>query len=167
MLLLLNLNKNTMIAQRFSFKRTALCLFAILFLFTASSGCQKKQDQNAGNAADSVRNVQTTTTTNNYTTEYPVYKTQSEKVLASNRDTIASFRERLNKANAKFRAALDSAEQALEKANADLQSRLESFKAEGQDTWMQFKNEFDRSMDTVRTNLQDLRGKFYRTKAED
>lgn len=156
-----------MITRLFStIKAAAISLFAVLSVLTVSSGCQKNQGQNAGNA-DSVRTVQTSTTTNNYITEYPVYKTQSEKALAANRDTIAAFRERLKTANAKFRASLDSADRALEKANAELQSRLESFKAEGQDTWMQFKNQFDRSMDTVRTNLEDLRGKFYHIKVED
>ena len=144
-----------------------LHLFFIALIFTAAMGCQKKEDQNAGNTIDTQRNVQTGTTTNNYITEYPVYKTRSEKELDANRDTIATFKERLRKVDAKLRAALDSTERALEKENAELQSKLQSFKGEGQDAWLQFKNEFDRSMDSIRENLRDLNARYYRIKQED
>jgi len=156
-----------MMIQPITIKAAIVNISAFLFLFTISSGCQKNQDQNAGNTADSIRNTQTASTTNNYVTEYPVYKTESEKILAANRDTIASFRERLRNVNAKLRAALDSTEQALEKENLVLQSKIESFKAEGQDKWIQFKAQFDQSMDSIKTNLRDLGNRVEHIKVED
>ena len=129
------------------------------------SSCQKNQDQQAQLVQDTQKTYQTTNTT--YVTEYQNYRSQKEQDLARNQDTIASFQARLKKANAKLRAALDSAEMALERQNADLRARLETFKAEGHDTWQQFKNQFDQSMDSVRGNLNDLNSKMHRLKLED
>ena len=146
---------------------SGFCLVFFVWIITEMgfSGCQKNLDQKAENAADTQRNVQTTT--NNYMVEYPAYKVSSEKLIATNRDTIELFKARLRKANAKLKVSLDSAEQALERANAELQSRIESFKADGQEAWMRFKNQFDRSMDSVRSNLDDLKNKFNRINEKD
>jgi len=151
-------------------KKTACISFVFLLWIVAGmgfSGCQKNQDQKTDNAVDTQKNVQATTTTNNYITEYPVYKTNSEKIIAANRDTMIAFKTRLRNVNAKIRMSLDSAEQALERANADLEARIEAFKADGQDAWMQFKAQFDHSMDSVRSSLQDLNNRVSRIKVED
>ena len=130
------------------------------------SSCQKTQDQQSQQMQDSQKTYQTTSN-NTYVTEYQTYKTQREQDLARNQDTIVRFQTRLKKANVKLRASLDSTEMALERANADLRARLETFKVEGQDTWQQFKNQFDRSMDSVRGNLNDLNTKMHTLKLED
>jgi hypothetical protein len=152
--------------RHYSTQTVSIGIFLLLLSVVTYAGCQSKTDQNAGNATDTQKNMQSTVT-NNYITEYPVYKTNTEKELAANRDTINIFRERLKKAGAKMKEALDSTEQALEKENAVLERKLESFKAEGQDTWMQFKEQFDRSMDSIRENFKDLTHKYYQIKAED
>lgn len=142
--------------------------FALLVWFACGitfSSCQKNQDQQAQLVQDTQKTYQTVNTT--YVTEYQNYRTQREQDLARNQDTIARFQARLKKANAKLRASLDSTEMLLERQNADLRARLETFKAEGQDTWQQFKNQFDRSMDSVRGNLNDLNTKMHSLKLED
>jgi len=143
-------------------------LAAWLIAGTTISSCQKSQSN-----ADSTQQTTTsqpapaTMTTANYITEYPVYKTTSEQELSANKDTIASVRERLKNAKADLRAALEREETALEKENAALQLQLESYKDQGQDAWMQFKANFDRSMDSVRTSMRDLREKIRSMKLED
>ncbi len=129
------------------------------------SSCQKSQDQQAQLVQDTQKTYQAANTT--YVTEYQTYRTQREQDLARNQDTIASFQARLKKANAKLRAALDSTEIALERQNADLRARLETFKAEGQDNWQQFKNKFDQSMDSVRGSLNELNSKMRNLKLGD
>ena len=142
---------------------TLFIWFAVGVTFTS---CQKNQDQQSQQTQDTQK-VYQTTNNNTYVTEYQTYKTQREQDLARNQDTIASFQARLKKANAKLRASLDSTELALERANADLRAKLETFKAEGEDNWQQFKNQFDRSMDSVRSNVNDLNAKMHRLKLED
>ena len=144
-------------------------LAAWLIAGTTISSCQKSQQSNADTTQQTTTSQPTpvSTTTTNYITEYPVYKTTSEKELSANKDTIASVRERLRNAKADLRAALDREEQALEKENAALQMQLESYKDQGQDAWMQFKTSFDRSMDSVRNSLHDLRQRMSTMKLED
>lgn len=144
-------------------------IFALLVWLMGAltfSSCQKNQDQQAQLVQDTQKTYQTTANTT-YVTEYQTYRTQREQDLARNQDTIASFQARLKKANAKLRVALDSAEMALERQNADLRARLETFKAEGQDNWQQFKNKFDQSMDSVRGSLNDLNSKMRNLKLGD
>ena len=128
------------------------------------SSCQKKQDDQSQQMLDTQKTYQTTN--NTYITEYQTYRTQREQDLAQNQTTIASFQTRLKKANAKLRVSLDSTELALERANADLRSRLETFKAEGKESWEQFKNQFDRSADSVRSNLDELNTKMHQLKLD-
>lgn len=130
------------------------------------SSCKKSQDEQTQQGQDTQKVYQTTNNTA-YVTEYQTYKSQSEGELARNMDTIAAFNARLKKANAKLRASLESTEQELERRNADLRAKLETFKAEGRENWQQFKDAFDRSMDTVRTNLLDLNSRMHRLKLED
>jgi flagellar motility protein MotE (MotC chaperone) len=144
--------------------------FVLCFAIWALCGCQKTQDQTAMNQnVDSQRTYQNTNTTSatNYATDYQTYKTQTESELARNQDTIASFRARLKKTNAKLRAALDSAETALERENADLREKIEAYKAESQDNWMNFKNNFDRSMDSIRSNINNFTVRINHYKIED
>ena len=157
---------------RYSFLcQTIFICFVLLFSAVIDlnfSGCQKNQDQKTENTQDTQKNVQVAaSTTSNYITEYPVYKTNSEKLITAIRDTLESLKSTLRKVNAKLRASLDSAEQVLERENVDLQARLESFKADGQDSWLQFKKQFDQSMDSVRSNLRELHNKYDHIKAED
>jgi chromatin segregation and condensation protein Rec8/ScpA/Scc1 (kleisin family) len=158
-----------MTTEKSMIRLSQLGFFALLVWLAGGltfSSCKKTQDDQAQQPQDTQKVYQTTNNTT-YVTEYQTYKTQSEHELARNQDTIATFQARLKKANAKIKASLDSTEQELERRNADLRAKLETFKAEGQGTWQQFKDAFDRSMDTVRTNLQDLNARMRKLKLED
>jgi hypothetical protein len=140
--------------------------FLIVWLIagTTISSCRKNQDQTNVDSVHSTYETTTpsptpTATTTSYVTEYPSYKTTTETELASNRDTIVSIRQRLKEANAKLRASLDREERALEAENDALRARLETYKDQGSDNWVKFKSDFDRSMDSIRNALRDLRNR--------
>lgn len=131
---------------------------------TTISSCQKTQNNGDTLSTTSQTTTQTsppTATPAMYVTEYPVYRTATESELARNRDTIASIRERLQNVNAKLRAQISREEDELAKENAALQAKLEAYKAQGEDSWQQFKADFDRSMDSLRTAMQNVQTKIY------
>jgi hypothetical protein len=160
-----------MTSEKFAMKLSKLGFFMLgtwLIAGTTISSCQKsQQDSMDTTQKTSTPTTPVSTTTNNYITEYPVYKSSSEKELAANKDTITSIRERLKNANAKLKAALEREEQAVEKANADLQLKIESYKDQGEKAWAQFKANFDRSMDSIRSNIKDIETRIESIKQED
>lgn len=152
-------NERTMMKlSKFGF----LALIVWLIAGTTISSCQKSQ-----NNADTLSTTSQTTqnspqgTPAVYVTEYPIYRTTTEAELARNRDTIASIRERLQNANAKLRASISKEGDALAQENAALQAKLESYKDQGEQSWKQFKADFDRSMDSLRNAVQNVQTKIY------
>ncbi|MEP7235315.1 MAG: hypothetical protein ABI778_08465 [Ignavibacteriota bacterium] len=137
--------------------RTGLVLLCGVLL--TPLGCSKNTDRSEGILKDTVISTQTSGTTALYQVDYPVYKTETEKIIIANRDTISAFKREMSKANRKMRAALDSSSKALERTNDMLGTKLENFKADGKEAWSDFKAQFDRSMDSVKKALKDLKVK--------
>jgi DNA replication protein DnaC len=91
-----------------------------------------------------------------YLADVEKYRQEAAVKIAANNQSIADFNARMANEKAEARADYKKKIDAIEQKNSDLKKKLEEYKAEGKDSWENFKSEFSRDMDELGTAFKNL-----------
>jgi hypothetical protein len=91
-----------------------------------------------------------------YAADVEAYRRETAARVAANRKSIAEFNARIE--SKKQEASTDYRKKIaeLEQKNTDLQKRMDDYKIEGKDSWIMFKEEFNRDMEALGKAFKDL-----------
>jgi len=88
--------------------------------------------------------------------EWQQFKSDAELKINTNQQKIDDFKAAMKTTSAKFKAQYENAVLTLEQKNIELKKKLNEFKYERKENWEDFKNAFNRDMDSVVTTLNDI-----------
>lgn len=91
-----------------------------------------------------------------YLNEIEAFRKESEAKILANEKSIAAFNARIENEKKEVRDEYQKKIAALEQKNTDVKKRLDEYKADGKDSWTNFKLEFSRDMEALGKALKDL-----------
>lgn len=146
-------------------KKSILFLGGTLFLILAAfSGCQSSTSK-LEKAKDKVQEAKmdlADSQTELYLirldtiSKYEQFKIEAEKIIIAQEKSISEIKARIATENKEINADYDKTLVLSEKKNSELKTKLADFKDDGQDKWIDFKNEFNHDINELGKTLKDL-----------
>ena len=91
-----------------------------------------------------------------YLADIESYKKLTAAKIAANKKNITEFNQRIAKEKKEVKADYAKKIAELEQKNTDMQLKIDGYKAEGKDSWEQFKVGYNRDMDAIGDALKKL-----------
>jgi len=91
-----------------------------------------------------------------YLADIEVYRTETEKEIATNDSIIAAFKVEMKKEKAESNAEYEQELADLEQRNIDMKNKMDNYNGEGEDKWEAFKKEFSRDIDELGDAFKNL-----------
>jgi hypothetical protein len=91
-----------------------------------------------------------------YSNEWQNFKSTSEQKIQENENSIASFKEKMEKSGTRLKAKYNKEIAYLEEANIEMKKKLEDYKNDGKSAWIDFKTGFNNDMDKLGKAIKDL-----------
>ena len=91
-----------------------------------------------------------------YSDEWQKFKAESEIRIQDNENSIAAFKEKMDKSGTRMKAKYNKEIAKLEKANRGMKKKLEEYKNDGGGAWADFKAGFNNEMDKLGKALEKL-----------
>ena len=130
-----------------------LALLANIVLSSCSSSAEKVEQAQEKVAA---ANQSLDKANADYVAAVEKYRRETAAIIATNNESIAAFNARIESEKMEARADYQKKIATLEQKNTDLKKRLDDYKAEGKNSWEQFKIEFSRDLDELGNAFRDL-----------
>lgn len=130
-----------------------LALLANIVLSSCSSSAEKVEQAQEKVAA---ANQSLDKANADYVADVEKYRRETAAIIATNNESIAAFNARIESEKMEARADYQKKIATLEQKNTDLKKRLDDYKAEGKNSWEQFKIEFSRDLDELGNAFRDL-----------
>jgi hypothetical protein len=146
-------------------KKTIIILGSALFVtITTLSSCQlsakkienaeNKVEENKTELAQSVKNLEQAK--QDSITEYEIFRKDAEKIIDAQEKSIAEFKVKMANESKEVKAEYEVKLAELEKKNNELKRKLADYKDDGQDNWINFKNEFNHDMNELGKAFNNL-----------
>ena len=133
-------------------------LIPVLLAFAAGSillSCQQDSEKKSGEELkDSVETISNADVIADE--EYVKFKTEKDVAIRENEKSISEFKERMKKADEKFKAKYREKVVALEEKNEALKKKMAEYNDKRKEKWEEFKREFNHDMDELGNAIKDL-----------
>jgi len=84
------------------------------------------------------------------------FKREAAEKIEANERSVAEFKARIKHEKAEAKVDYEKKIDALEEKNNDMKKRMDDYKADGQEKWATFKDEFNQSMNELGKAFKDL-----------
>jgi DNA anti-recombination protein RmuC len=129
-------------------------LFLACLSLASCTSAEKKVDKAEERVADAAEEMKDATA--DYHTEVANYKTESAQRFSENEQAALNFKARIDNEKKEARTEYYEKISVLEKRNSDMKLKLENYRADSQDSWKTFKEEFNHDMDELGKSFHDL-----------
>jgi len=85
-----------------------------------------------------------------------LFKTENGELIVSYEQSIAEIKAKLKDAKEENRVNMEKKLAVLEQKSQEMKMKLEEYKADGEENWKSFKNEFSHDMEELGTAFKDL-----------
>ena len=146
--------------------KNSILYYAGIILLTATTiiGCQSSEEK-IENAEDKVQEAKVDLADSkedlyqvklDTISNYEQFKIEAEKIIIAQEKNMADFKAGLASTKKEIDSEYDKKLLALENKNNELKEKLAYYKDDGQDKWIEFKNEFNHDMDELGKAFKDL-----------
>lgn len=123
-----------------------MCALAQQILTSCNSQPKKDETISTAPAVD---------TTNVVKEDWDNFKTEAKARLQETRDSIDSFKKKVEKANNKAKAKYEKRMENLQTKTDDLKARLDAYNDRSKEKWETFKHDFNNALDSLKVSLKD------------
>lgn len=144
------------------FNTTIAALILSISFISCDNAVQKDDDQNRGDRIEARDN--TGTAENEYRQDVAPDRDDFERRAERNNERITELRNEVDNTERDNTATTDQEDhrertqriEELEEQNRDLETRLENFQEDGEESWEEFKADFNREMEKLESEIEEL-----------
>lgn len=144
------------ISMKNSISMLMVSFFALSTIFTSCTSPAQKVENAQNDVTEAEADLVQAQA--DYLTDVENYRMQKAEAIAANNQSIEEFNARIEQEKKAASADYKMKISELEQKNSDMKKRLDDYKTDTKEQWEAFKTEFNRDMDQLVVNLNDLVG---------